>query len=167
MLRELRNFEWNNDFDECRHEADQGNFDANLAQRIGTEMHETFRDRFTKQNAHKDLRWNLSVSLTFKILWTHDTKVSKLSERKAKVLFLAASDIFHQLHFGGRTEEERKANLKERISQLNYIYSELDSIANKQSDYDDEKYEDRWDHVDAIEAEYQKLYFDTIRIFGK
>ena len=98
---ELRTFEWNGDFDACREQADVGNFDAELATRVGKRMYKAYQ---LEKFADKPLKlgWSMFTSYIFDVMWTHDPKVKNLLEHEAKVLFLAASDIFCKAEFSDK-----------------------------------------------------------------
>ena len=69
--------------------------------------------------------WSVLTSTTFDALWTLDTRVRNLSEHEAKVLFLASSDIFQKLEFGGQDAQERRKDLHSRMSRLCEMSAEL------------------------------------------
>ena len=154
----LRTFEWNGDFEGCRAEADAGTFDAELAQVVGERMHSDYHKQLNFENSHK-MGWSLSTSTTFDALWTLDARVRNLSEHEAKVLFLASSDIFQKLEFGGQTTMEKWEDLKSRMSRLSEMSAELELHHQKLTDNPDE--------AEQVEEDYQTLFSETLRIYGK
>ncbi|MDE0423532.1 MAG: hypothetical protein OXN25_01550 [Candidatus Poribacteria bacterium] len=152
-----RTFEWDNDFDECRAEADAGKFDAELAMFVGKRMYQAYRLERLFDKPFK-VGWSICTSTTFDLLWANNLKVKHLSEREAKVLFLAASDVFHQLEFGGRTELEKREDLKARMIRLSEMSAEITLHV--------EKLTDNPDAQNALSREYQTLFMETLRIHG-
>ena len=157
-----RTFEWDGDYDECRAEVDKGNFDADMAQKIGRGMYRAYK---LQKKMPLSMGWSLCSSTYFDYLWTHDIKVKELSEREAKILFLAASNVLRRLLF---PEDERsKSDLQERMSKLSEMSHELNLVVDKHVDYDDETYDDRWQQVEVMENEYQTLFSETLTIYGE
>ncbi|MDE0016819.1 MAG: hypothetical protein OXU51_11570 [Candidatus Poribacteria bacterium] len=154
---EKRTFEWNGDFQACRAEADAGKFDKELALLVGKRMYQAYR---LERLVDKPLKvgWSICTSETFDLLWTRHPRLKNLSEHDAKVLFLAGSDIFHHLEFGGRTIDEKRKDLKKRISRLAALSAELELHAQKLTDNPDD--------AEALEAEYQALFIETVRIYA-
>ena len=64
----------------------------------------------------------------------------------------------------GRTFSQKE--LVENIGKIVDMCIEVELICEKYNEYDQEKYEDRWEHVSAIEEECRIIYFDTIKRFG-
>ena len=161
----IRTFEWNGDFEACRAEADAGKFDTELANVVGQKM---FDDYKTQRQADTPIKmgWSVSTSTTFDMLWTLDARLKPLSEREAKVLFLASSDIFRKLEFGGRTAQEKREDLQSRMSRLCEMTIEMELIGERVIDYDADKYENRWEKVSELEEIYQTLFVETLRIYG-
>lgn len=151
----IRTFEWNGDFEACRAEADAWKFDAQLAEIIARKM----RDDYHKRLKDVPIGWSLSTSSTFDFMWTYDNRVKHLSEHEAKVLFLAASDIFRKLEFGGRSAQEKREDLKSRMSRLSELAVELALHHEKLTDNPDE--------ADTLEETYQTLFSETLQIYGK
>ena len=154
---EKRTFEWNGDFDDCRAAADAGKFDTELAELVGKKMYYAYR---LERLVDKPLKvgWSICTSDTFDRLWTLHPRVKDLSEHDAKVLFLAASDIFHKLEFGGRTAFEKREDLKSRMSRLSEMSAEITLHI--------EKLTDNPEAADPLEEEYQTLFTETLRIYG-
>ena len=153
----IRTFEWNGDFEACRAEADAGKFDTELANVVGQK---TFYDYKTQRQADTPIKmgWSVSTSTTFDMLWTLDARLKPLSEREAKVLFLASSDIFRKLEFGGRTAQEKREDLQSRMSRLSEMSAELELHIQKLTDTPED--------ADKLEEEYQTLFAETLRIYG-
>ncbi|MCY3743619.1 MAG: hypothetical protein OXH00_21610 [Candidatus Poribacteria bacterium] len=162
---EKRTFEWDGDFEACRAEADAGKFDTELAEFVGKRMYQAYRLERLVDKPFK-VGWSICTSETFDMLWTQNNKVKHLSEHEAKVLFLAASDVFHKLEFGGRTALEKREDLKARMSRLCEMVVEITNVSEKVVDYDSDKYESRWDKVKELEEVYQTLFSETLRIYG-
>lgn len=154
---EKRTFEWNGDFQACRAEADAGNFDKELALLVGKRMYHAYRLERLVDKPFK-VGWSICTSDMFDRLWTTHPRVKGLSEQEAKVLFLAASDIFHKLEFGGRTALEKHEDLKARMSRLSEMSAEITLHV--------EKLTDNPEVVDPLEAAYQILFTETLRIYG-
>ena len=153
----LRTFEWNGDFEGCRAEADAGTFDAELAQAIGQRMFDDYQKQRQAGNPLK-MGWSVLTSTTFDALWTLDARVRNLSEHEAKVLFLASSDIFQKLEFGGQNAQERRADLHTRMSRLSEMSAELERHIEKLTDTPEE--------AGQLEQDYQTLFSETLRIYG-
>ena len=153
----IRTFEWNGDFEACRAEADAGKFDTELANVVGQKM---FYDYKTQRQADTPIKmgWSVSTSTTFDMLWTLDARLKHLSESEAKVLFLAASDIFRKLEFGGRTAQEKREDLQSRMSRLSEMSAELELHIQKLTDNPED--------TDTLEEAYQTLFAETLRIYG-
>lgn len=162
----LRTFEWNGDWEACRKAADKGNFDAKLAEAVGKQMHKEYVLQLISDAVEFKLGWSMSTSHTFDKMWTIDRRVKPLSEKEAKILFLASSDVFHKLAFGGRTTAEKHADLRDRMSRLCEMAHEMNLIIDKHVDYDWDKYESRWEQVEEMEEEYQTLFSETVRLYG-
>ena len=154
---EKRTFEWDCDFEACRAEADAGEFDAELAQMIGKKMYQSYRLERVVDKPFK-VGWSICTSETFDRLWTRHPRIKPLSEHDAKVLFLAASDIFHKLEFGGRTAFEKREDLKARMSRLSEISAEITLHV--------EKLTDNPEAVKQLGEDYQTLFMETLRIYG-
>jgi len=161
----LRTFEWNGDWENCRAAADSGKFDAGLAKMVGKKMYKAYR---LEQGSDEPMKvgWSMLTSHTFDVLWTTHERVKHLSEKEAKVLFLAASDIFQKLEFGGRTTAEKHDDLRDRMSRLCEMAYEMNLVIDKHVDYDWDKYESRWEQVEEMEEEYQTLFSETVRIYS-
>ena len=161
----IRTFEWNGDFEVCRAEADAGTFDAELATIIGKRMYQAYR---LERRVDKpfNMGWSLSTSTTFDMLWTQDARLKHLSEHEAKVLFLASSDVFNKLEFGGQSAQEKREDLKSRMSRLCEMVIEMENVAERVIDYDPDKYDSRWGKVKELEETYQTLFSETLRIYG-
>ena len=153
----LRTFEWNGDFETCRAEADAGKFDAELAQVVGQRMFDDYKIEKQANNPCK-MGWSVCTSSTFDALWTLDARLKPLSEHEAKVLFLASSDIFQSLEFGGQSAQERRADLHARMSRLCEMSAELERHIEKLTDTPEE--------AEQLEEEYQTLFAETLRIYG-
>ena len=154
---EKRTFEWNGDFDECRAEADAGKFDAELAMFVGKRMYQAYRLERLVDKPFK-VGWSICTSDLFDRLWANNEKVKHLSEHEAKVLFLAASDVFHKLEFGGRTEFEKREDLKARMIRLSEMSAEITLHT--------EKLTDNPEASKALGEEYQTLFMETLRIYA-
>ena len=74
------------------------------------------------------------------------------------MLFLASSDIFQKLEFGGREAREKREDLKSRMSRLSEMSAELALHHEKLTDTPDE--------ADTLEETYQTLFAETLRIYG-
>ena len=152
---EKRTIEWDADFEECRAAADAGEFDAELAAHVGKRMYQAYRLEKLYDKPFK-VGWSISTSTTFDQMLICYKPMENLSDREAKVLFLAASDVFHKLEFGGRTIEEKRKDLRERISKLCDMSAQLELHIQKLTDNPED--------ADALEEEYQNLFIETIRI---
>ena len=152
-----RTIEWDNDFEACRAEADAGKFDAELAVFIGKKMYQAYRLERLVNKPFK-VGWSICTSGLFDRLWTRHPRVKDLSEHEAKVLFLAASDVFHKLEFGGRTELEKREDLKARMIRLSEMSAEITLHVEKLTDDPDAQ--------NALSEEYQTLFMETLRIHG-
>lgn len=150
----IRTFEWNGDFEGCRAEADAGKFDAELAEIIARKM----RADYHKRLKGAPIGWSLSASSTFDFLWTYDDRVKHHSEHEAKVLFLASSDIFQKLEFGGRSAQEKRDDLKSRMSRLSEMSAQLE--------LHHQKLTDNLEEADTLEETYQTLFAETLQIYG-
>jgi len=165
IIMELRTFEWNGDWEDCRAAADAGEFDTELAKAVGKKMYQTYRLEQAVEKPHK-VGWSMSTSHTFDVIWTTDKRVIPLSEKEAKILFLASSDVFAKLEFGGRTTAEKHDDLRDRMSRLCEMAYEMNLVIDKHVDYDWDKYESRWEQVEEMEEEYQTLFSETVRIYS-
>lgn len=65
------------------------------------------------------------------------------------------------------TVTEKREDLRQRMMQLCKMSHEMNLIIDKYHDYDDEKYEYRQQHIDALEEAYQTLFSETVRIYGQ
>lgn len=162
----IRTFKWNGDYNARRADAEAGSFDAELAKSIGKQMHASYQLEKTADKQFK-VGWSMFTSHFFDVLWSTHAKVKTLSEAEAKVLFLASSDIFQQLEFGGGTTAEKQEDLQKRISELCEMAHEMNLIIDKYHDYDDEAYEYRQQHIDALEEAYQTLFSETVKIYAQ
>lgn len=156
-MQKYRIFQWNDDFEECREKATAGTFNTALARSIGQTMYQEYRAQLRANTNHK-MGGSLSSFHSFCRLWTCDARIQHFSESDAKVLFLAASDVFQRLAFGGQTVHERREDLRDRMSRLSELSAELELHIQKLTDTDDS---------DALEAEYQELFAQTLRLYGK
>lgn len=75
-----------------------------------------------------------------------------------------------------------KEDLKQRIQKLQDIALELDRLMEEKPDYwpephysnfidengnyREEKYADRWEYIDQAEKPYQKLFTETVELYG-
>ena len=162
---ELRTFEWNGDWETCRKAADAGDFDKELAEAVGKHMYAMYRLETIVDKPFK-VGWSMLISHVFDKMWTLDKRVKPLSETEAKILFLAASDVFQKLEFGGRDITEKQADLRNRMSKLCEMSNEICLVSEKHNDYDWDTYNDRWEQVEEMEKKYQKLFSETVRIYG-
>ena len=163
----LRSFEWNGDWERCREEADKGNFDKSLAESVGKQMQTEYRLQLLSDDVKFKLGWSISTSHTFDKIWTFDKRIKPLSEQEAKILFLASSDVFQKLEFGGRDAAEKRTDLQNRLSRLCEMSHEMNLIIDKHHDYDWDKYKDRWEQVHEMEEAYQTLFSETVKIYGQ
>ena len=153
----IRTFEWNGDFEACRADADAVKFDTELAQAVGQRMCADYKSQLRADTSLK-MGWSLSTSTTFDTMWTLDARLQHLCEHEAKVLFLAASDIFQKLEFGRRDEETKRKDLHARMSRLCEMSAELERHIEKLTDTPED--------ADKLEEAYQTLFAETLRIYG-
>ena len=157
----MKGIHWNGDWQDCRNTVDKGDFDAELAQAIGKEILDDYKQQEDKQFM---MGWSLRSKTYFCQLWTQDDRIKHLSDKEAKILFIAASDVLQQTLFP--TENRNRADLRDRMSQLCEMCIEMNDVAERNVDYDPDKYENRWEKVSELEGVYQTLFSETVQIYG-